>query len=218
MQNYGTYNTSIKNGGTNASNKYDAANNLSVMYMDTITNDFINPNEILEVGSYKALVKYNGITLIGNLYVFKPNQVMQIFYGTNDVESYILYRSAINNDIATVEWKELNSSTMGDIGDGGDVIIDPQDIIEVINFVIPNTNQMADKAQLASKAVELANIVNLQVNLENTNPEQFNGSSNATNIGIAGVLPRENGGNGGYYLGVEEIDGELVPYIEFGGE
>ncbi len=51
-------------------------------------------------------------------------------------------------------------------------------------------------AATAAAATKLAASHNLKVNLATTNAQAFNGTADATNIGVAGVLPIANGGTG----------------------
>ena len=58
------------------------------------------------------------------------------------------------------------------------------------------TNASGLAVSSASSATQLATSRNLKVNLANNNAQPFNGTDDATNIGVSGILPVAHGGTG----------------------
>lgn len=97
--------------------------------------------------------------------------------------------NASSNEIITAEWANSNLVKLT----GAQTITGQKTFSTQI---IANGGVKGNVAGNAATATRLANNRNLQVNLARTNAQAFNGSANATSIGVSGILPTTNGGTG----------------------
>lgn len=79
----------------------------------------------------------------------------------------------------------------------------------VLSTINGGTGNSIGKAISANRADRLTESRTLSVDLSSSNSGDFDGSNNVT-IGVSGILPTSNGGNGGYIFGVDDIG----PFIQ----